>query len=282
MDDARSYSRGAVRVGSVAVGRGNPLVIIAGPCVIEDPGETLETALALAEKTRRLDVPFIFKSSYDKANRTSGDSYRGPGLSRGLEVLARIREEAGVPVTSDVHSVEEVGPAAKVLDLLQIPAFLCRQTDLVKAAAGCGRPVNIKKGQFMNPADMRFIMEKAASAGDGGVMLTERGTFFGYGNLVVDMRSLVIMRALGCPVVFDATHSVQLPGGLGGSSGGESQFIPLLARAAVSVGVDAVFIEVHKAPERALCDGANSLPLERFESLVQQLIFLNRTVESWK
>ena len=282
MLDPEPICAAVVKVGSVSVGRGHPLAIIAGPCVIEDPAETLETAYALAEVTRRLRVPLIFKSSYDKANRTSLHSYRGPGLIRGLETLARIRQEVGLPVTSDVHSVEQVAPAAEVLDLLQIPAFLCRQTDLVKAAAGSQRPINIKKGQFVNPADMRFTLEKAAAAGKGGVMLTERGTFFGYGNLVVDMRSLVIMRSLGCPVVFDASHSVQLPGLLSGVSGGERHFIPILARAAVSVGVDAVFMEVHRAPEKALCDAANSLALAQFESLINHLISLDRMVKAWQ
>lgn len=282
MDNTKLHCRDVVRVGPVAVGRGKPLAIIAGPCVIEDPDETLETALALTEITSRLGAPFIFKSSYDKANRTSINSYRGPGLHRGLEILAHIKEEAKVPVTSDVHSVNEIELASEVLDLLQIPAFLCRQSDLIKAAAGSGRPVNIKKGQFMNPADMRFVLEKAASGGDNGVMLTERGTFFGYGNLVVDMRSLEIMRNLGCPVVYDAGHSVQLPGALGGVSGGDKRFIPILARAAVSVGVDAVFVEVHKSPENALCDGGNSLALEQFEPLVKRLVSLNNIIKSWE
>jgi 2-dehydro-3-deoxyphosphooctonate aldolase (KDO 8-P synthase) len=282
MLDPEPTLSGVVKVGSISVGRGCPLAIIAGPCVIEDPAETLDTAYALAEAAQRLRVPLIFKSSYDKANRTSLHSYRGPGLEKGLEVLARIRQEVGVPVTSDVHSVEQVAPAAEVLDLLQIPAFLCRQTDLVKAAASTQRPVNIKKGQFLNPADMRFVLEKATSAGKGGVMLTERGTFFGYGNLVVDMRSLVIMRSLGCPVVFDDSHSVQLPGLLSGVSGGERHFIPILARAAVSVGVDAVFMEVHKDPEHALCDASNSLALAQFESLVKQLVSLDRMVKPWQ
>jgi len=282
MHNSKPLWGAVVQIGSVSIGGENPLVFIAGPCVIEDPGETVETAFALAEIARGLDVPLIFKSSYDKANRTSGRSYRGPGLTSGLKTLARIREEVGLPVTSDIHCVEQVKPAAEVLDLLQIPAFLCRQTDLLRSAASSGRPVNIKKGQFVNPADMRFALEKVASAGAGGVMLTERGTFFGYGNLVVDMRSLAIMRSLGCPVVFDATHSVQLPGALGGVSGGERHYIPLLARAAVSVGVDAVFLEVHKAPEKALCDGANSLPLNQFESLVRQLVSLNSMIGSWQ
>jgi 2-dehydro-3-deoxyphosphooctonate aldolase (KDO 8-P synthase) len=250
-----------VPVGDLKIGDGG-LVMIAGPCVIESEALALEVAWALKEFAEQLSLPLVFKSSYDKANRTSVDSFRGPGLAGGLEVLARVRQEVGLPVLSDVHRVDEVGPAARVLDVLQIPAFLCRQTDLVLAAAATGKPVNIKKGQFLAPWDMAPVVAKAASAGHRKLLLTERGTSFGYNNLVVDFRGLAIMKNLGYPVILDVTHSVQLPGGLGGSSGGQREFIPLLARAGVAAGVDGLFMEVHPEPDKALCDGPNSLPLK--------------------
>ncbi|MBM4274449.1 MAG: 3-deoxy-8-phosphooctulonate synthase [Deltaproteobacteria bacterium] len=250
-----------VQVADFWVGDGG-LVMIAGPCVIEDAAATLEIARALKEIAGQLDLPLIFKASYDKANRTSIESFRGPGLKEGLKILARVKEEVGLPVLSDVHQVSEVAAAAEVLDVLQIPAFLCRQTDLVVAAAATGKPVNIKKGQFMAPWDMKAVVEKAWSAGNRQVILTERGAALGYNNLVVDFRSLPIMRGLGCPVILDVTHSVQLPGGQGTCSGGQREFIPHLARAGVAVGVDGLFMEVHPDPEKARCDGPNSLSLK--------------------
>jgi 2-dehydro-3-deoxyphosphooctonate aldolase (KDO 8-P synthase) len=252
---------------------GGELVMIAGPCVIESEGLTLEIARALKEYARELSLPLIFKASYDKANRTSLSSYRGPGLKKGLEILGRVKAEVGLPVLSDVHQVSEVAPAAEVLDVLQIPAFLCRQTDLIAAAAATGKVVNIKKGQFLAPWDMQPVVEKAVAAagGAGRFFLTERGATFGYNNLVVDFRSLPILRGLGCPVILDVTHSVQLPGGRGTSSGGQREFIPALARAGVAMGVDGLFMEVHPDPDRALCDGPNSLPLQEVPALWRAL-----------
>ena len=245
--------------------------LIAGPCVIESEEHDLGVAARLREITSALGVPFIFKASYDKANRTSIRSFRGPGLDRGLEILGRIRRELGVSVTSDVHEAGQVGPAAEVLDLLQIPAFLCRQTDLIVAAAATGKPVNIKKGQFLAPGDLVHAVEKARSTGNRELLVTERGTSFGYNNLVVDFRSLPMLREMGVPVVFDATHSVQLPGGAGGSSSGDSAFIPYLARAAVAVGIDGLFMEVHPDPKRALSDGANALQIDLLKELLTHL-----------
>jgi len=259
-----------VQIADFVVGDGE-LVMIAGPCVIESAALTLEVAQALREYAQELSLPLIFKASYDKANRTSITSFRGPGLTEGLEILARIKEEVGLPVLSDVHQVSEVGPAAEVLDVLQIPAFLCRQTDLVVAAAATGKPVNIKKGQFMAPWDMKAVVEKAWSTGNRQVILTERGASLGYNNLVVDFRSLPLMRGLGCPVVLDVTHSVQLPGGQGTCSGGQREFIPPLARAGVAVGVDGLFMEVHPDPDQARCDGPNSLPLKEILPLWRDL-----------
>lgn len=264
-----------VQVADFWVGDGE-LVMIAGPCVIEDSGLTLEIAWALKEYARDLSLPLIFKASYDKANRTSITSFRGPGLEAGLEVLARVKAEVGLPVLSDVHQVAEVEPAARVLDVLQIPAFLSRQTDLVVAAAQTGKVVNLKKGQFLAPWDMRAVVEKAFSTGNRQVLLTERGTMFGYNNLVVDLRSLPILKGLGCPVVLDVTHSVQLPGGLGSCSGGQREFIPPLARAGVAVGVDALFMEVHPQPDAAKCDGPNSLPLGEVLPLWRELKALHQ------
>ncbi len=247
------------------------LVMIAGPCVIESAAATLAIARTLKEMARELALPLIFKASYDKANRTSLASYRGPGLEEGLEIMARVKAEVGLPVLSDVHQVAEVEPAAQVLDVLQIPAFLCRQTDLVVAAAQSGKVVNIKKGQFLAPWDLGPVLEKARAAGNERILLTERGSSFGYNNLVVDFRSLAIMQELGCPVILDVTHSVQLPGGQGACSGGQRQFIPLLARAGVAAGVDGLFMEVHPDPEKARCDGPNSLPLDQVPALWRDL-----------
>ena len=244
-----------VRVGNVIIGGGRLLVLIGGPCAIENEKHALMTAERLAAIAADHAVPFIYKSSYDKANRSSISGYRGPGLDEGLRILRRVRASVGVPVLSDVHQVEEIGPAAEVLDVLQIPAFLCRQTDLIVAAARTGKPVNVKKGQFLAPRDMRNVVDKVLSVGNRNVLLTERGTSFGYHNLVVDMRGLVELRALGFPVVFDATHSVQLPGAGGDRSGGERQYVPALARAAVAVGIDALFMEMHEDPDRTLDDG---------------------------
>ena len=255
----------------ISIGNGAPLALIAGPCVIESVDIATKTAAFLKKLSTDLDIPVIFKASYDKANRTSIHAFRGPGLTDGLDILAGIKKEFNLPVLSDVHTVEQMQPAARVLDIIQIPAFLCRQTDLLKAAARTGKPINVKKGQFLAPWDMANVVDKLAEAGNRNVLLTERGAMFGYNNLVVDFRSLKIMQDLGCPVVFDATHSIQLPGGAGTSSGGQREFAPVLARAAVAAGADAVFMEVHPDPDRALCDGPNSLPLESLYELVTQL-----------
>jgi 2-dehydro-3-deoxyphosphooctonate aldolase (KDO 8-P synthase) len=262
--------KATVQIDDFSIGDAN-LVMIAGPCVIESAAATLAIARTLKEMARELALPLIFKASYDKANRTSLASYRGPGLKKGLETLARVKAEVGLPVLSDVHQVAEVGPAAQVLDVLQIPAFLCRQTDLVVAAARSGKVVNIKKGQFLAPWDLEPVLEKARAAGNERLLLTERGSSFGYNNLVVDFRSLAIMRELGCPVILDVTHSVQIPGGQGACSGGQRQFIPLLARAGVAAGVDGLFMEVHPDPEKARCDGPNSLPLDQVPALWREL-----------
>ena len=259
-----------VQIGNFHLGGGH-LVMIAGPCVIEDAGLTLEIARTLKQYAAELDLPFIFKASYDKANRTSLTSFRGPGIKAGLAILARVKVEVGLPVLSDVHQVSDVSPAAEVLDVLQIPAFLCRQTDLVVAAAKTGKPVNIKKGQFMAPWDMAPVMDKARATGNSQIFLTERGTCLGYNNLVVDFRSLAIMRGLGCPVILDVTHSVQLPGGQGTCSGGQQEFVPLLARAGVAAGVDGIFLEVHPEPAKARCDGPNSLALQDIPQLWRTL-----------
>jgi 2-dehydro-3-deoxyphosphooctonate aldolase (KDO 8-P synthase) len=258
-----------VKVGNIEVGAGAPLAVIAGPCVIESRDSALRHAAALKEAAGRVGIPFIFKSSYDKANRSSMDSFRGPGLDIGLEILAEVKKQIGVPVLTDVHEKEQVIAAQEVIDILQIPAFLCRQTDFVLAVAQSGRVINIKKGQFLAPWDIRYVVEKIRSTGNDRVLLTERGVSFGYNNLISDMRALVVMRELGYPVVFDATHSLQLPGGLGKTSGGERKYIDPLARAAVAAGIDALFMEVHEDPDRALSDGPNSLPLKEFEALLR-------------
>ena len=258
------------------VGPGNPLLLIAGPCVLESASLAREVAVTLKEITSDLGMPFVFKSSFDKANRTSLHSFRGPGLMDGLAILADLREDIGVPVISDVHEIDQVSPAASVLDIIQIPAFLCRQTDLLIAAAGTGKPVNLKKGQFLSPWDMRYVVEKMKAAGGSQILFTERGVAYGYNNLVVDMRSFSVLRGLGCPVIYDATHSVQLPGGAGGSSGGQREFVAPLARAAVAAGVDGIFLEVHPDPDRALCDGPNSLPLDHVEPLLKTLLKIHQ------
>ena len=267
-----------VTVGRVAVGGDEPLALIAGPCVIESAELAIEVARRLKAVGESLGVGVIYKSSYDKANRTSIESFRGPGLAEGLEILRRVKEETGLPVLSDVHSLEEVEPAAQVLDCIQIPAFLCRQTDLLMAASATGKPVNVKKGQFLAPWDVEHVVEKIRSQGNEDILLTERGTAFGYANLVADMRGLAIMRSLGYPVVFDATHAVQLPGADGGSSGGERRFIPHLARAAAAAGCDALFLEVHPNPEKALCDGPNQWPLEELPALLEPVLAIDRVV----
>jgi 2-dehydro-3-deoxyphosphooctonate aldolase (KDO 8-P synthase) len=273
-----------VHVGPVAIGGGRPLALIGGPCAIENEKHALLTAERLAAIAAVRGVPFIYKSSYDKANRSSGQGYRGPGLVEGLKILRKVRETVGVPVLSDVHQVSEVAAAAEVLDVLQIPAFLCRQTDLIVAAARTGKPVNVKKGQFMAPGDMRNVVDKVRATGNDDVLLTERGTSFGYHNLVVDMRGLVDMRELGVPVIFDATHAVQLPGGQGDRSGGERRYVPPLARAAVAVGVDALFMEMHEDPDRTLpdgrplSDGPNMLRIDDLPHLLDELVAIGRAV----
>lgn len=248
--------------------------ILAGPCVLESRQLALDVARELAAISARLELPIVFKSSYDKANRTSVTSFRGPGMDMGLSWLAEVREATGLPVVTDIHLPEQAAPVAEVADVLQIPAFLCRQTDLLVAAAETGRIVNVKKGQFLAPWDMQNAVGKLREAGCTTLWLTERGASFGYNNLVVDFRSIPIMRGFGHPVVFDATHSVQLPGGLGGASGGQREHVPTLARAAVAAGVDGVFLEVHPSPDKALCDGPNSWPLERLEPLLADLLAL--------
>jgi 2-dehydro-3-deoxyphosphooctonate aldolase (KDO 8-P synthase) len=267
-----------VTIGSITIGAGHPLALIGGPCAIESESFMLDVATRLRDIAAKAGVPFIFKSSYDKANRTSIHSYRGPGLQKGLEILQKIKAVVGVPILSDVHAVEEVEPAVEVLDVLQIPAFLCRQTDLVVAAARTGKPVNVKKGQFLAPWDTQNIVEKVRSVGNDQVLLTERGASFGYNNLVADMRSLVIMRSFDVPVVFDATHSVQLPGGAGTASSGQREFVPHLARAAVATGCDALFMEIHPDPDQAPSDGPNMLRLEDLEALLTQIMQIDRIV----
>lgn len=269
----------SVSVGGIKFGGGS-LVLIAGPCVIENEELVLDTAKKLKKTAQSAGVPLVFKSSYDKANRSSGASFRGPGLEKGLEILKKVKDKYGIPLLSDVHCRTEVEKASKVLDIIQIPAFLCRQTDLLYAAADTGRAVNVKKGQFISPSQMANVIEKIESRGNKKILLTERGASFGYGDLVVDMRSLVIMRELGYPVVFDATHSVQKPGGLGGSSGGERQFVAPLARAAAAVGIDALFIEVHPDPDCALCDAPNSFPLNALPQLLRSVLSIRKALEN--
>jgi 2-dehydro-3-deoxyphosphooctonate aldolase (KDO 8-P synthase) len=263
------------------VGLDKPLFLIAGPCVVESRELQVETAGRLKEMCARLGVPFIFKSSYDKANRSSGKSFRGLGMDQGLAILAEVKRQVGVPVLTDVHDKDEVKPVAAVVDVLQTPAFLCRQTDFIQAAASAGKPVNIKKGQFLSPQEMKNVVDKAREAsGRDNILVCERGFSFGYGNLVSDMRSLAIMRGTGCPVVFDATHSVQLPGGQGTSSGGQREFIPVLARAAVATGIAGLFMETHPNPEKALSDGPNAWPLHLMQPLLETLAELDRLVKT--
>ena len=262
----------------IKTGKGAPLLIIAGPCVIEDLATTREIAAFLKELTTRLDLPLIFKASFDKANRTSLQSYRGPGLEKGLAVLENIKETLDIPVISDIHEMGQIEPAAEVLDILQIPAFLCRQTDFLLAAARTGKTLNIKKGQFLAPWDVTNIVEKIRSIGRQRIFLTDRGTMFGYNNLVADFRAIPIMQATGCPVIFDATHSVQLPGGAGNSSGGQREHAPTLSKAAAAAGVDGIFLEVHPDPDKALCDGPNSLPLSDLERLFTQLKAIRQAI----
>jgi 2-dehydro-3-deoxyphosphooctonate aldolase (KDO 8-P synthase) len=261
-------------------GLDRPLFVIAGPCVVESLQLQMDTAAELKSICAALEIPFIFKSSYDKANRSSGKSFRGPGMDKGLEILAEVRSKLAVPVLTDVHTEQEVAQVAAVVDVLQTPAFLCRQTDFIRAVACAGKPVNIKKGQFLAPWDMKYVVDKAREAsGQDNILVCERGASFGYNNLVSDMRSLAVMRETGCPVVFDATHSVQLPGGQGTSSGGQREFVPVLARAAVAVGVAGVFMETHPNPEKALSDGPNAWPLKHMRVLLETLKELDSSVK---
>jgi len=270
-----------VIIADCEIGGSRPLFLIAGPCVIESESFAVDTAGRLREITQRLDIPFVYKSSYDKANRTSGESYRGPGLDEGLAVLQTVRDTVGVPVLTDVHSVADVEAASSVVDVLQTPAFLCRQTDIIQAAARSGKLVNIKKGQFLSPGEMQHVVAKAEEVGGGQrVLVCERGTSFGYNNLVVDMRSLSILNEIGVPVVFDATHSVQLPGAGGDRSAGQREYVPVLARAAVACGISGLFMETHPDPDAALSDGPNSWPLHLLEALLTQLQRIDRVVKT--
>jgi len=261
------------------VGADKPLFLIAGPCVVESMQLQIDTAGKLKEITGKLGIPFVFKSSFDKANRTSSSSFRGPGMEEGLRILGEVKDQIGVPVLTDVHEYTPMHEVAAVVDVLQTPAFLCRQTDFIQNVARAGRPVNIKKGQFLAPWDMQNVVDKAKAVGNEEIMVCERGVSFGYNNLVSDPRSLAVMRETGCPVVFDATHSVQLPGGLGGKSGGQREFVPVLARAAVAVGVAGVFMETHPKPEEALSDGPNAWPLGKMEALLEILLELDRVAK---
>ncbi len=262
------------------VGLDQPLFLIAGPCVIESEQLQLDTAGKLKEITGNLGVPFIFKSSFDKANRTSGTSFRGPGLEEGLRILAEVKKQIGVPVLTDVHEYTPLAEVASVVDVLQTPAFLCRQTDFIQNVARAGKPVNIKKGQFLSPWEMKHVSAKAKATGNEAIMVCERGASFGYNNLVSDMRSLAVMRDTGCPVVFDATHSVQLPGGADGKSGGQREFVPVLSRAAVAVGIAGIFMETHPDPDKALSDGPNAWPLGKMQALLETLVALDRVAKS--
>ena len=261
-----------VQVADFEIGAGNPLALLAGPCVLEGLERCLYIGRTIRDITRRLGIPYVFKASFDKANRSSFNGFRGPGLKKGLEMLRTIKKELGVPIVTDIHTEAQAAPAAKVADILQIPAFLCRQTDLLYTAAQTGRVINVKKGQFLAPKDMRNVVDKLLEGGNSNILLTERGASFGYNNLVVDMRSFPIMRSFGYPVVFDATHSVQLPGGAGTSSAGNREYVEYLARAAVGAGVDALFMEVHDNPAEALCDGPNSVYLDKLEDLLKDAL----------
>jgi len=269
-----------IQIGDLTLTEKGPFFVIAGPCVIETEDLTLEVARFLKETSEAMNIPIIFKSSYDKANRTSRDSFRGPGLEKGLKILRRVKEETGLSVLSDVHCRQDIHPAAGVLDVIQIPAFLCRQTDLILAAAETGRPVNIKKGQFLSPWEVETAIQKVTSTGNTNLTITERGTSFGYNNLIVDIRAIAIVKSFGVPVVFDATHSVQLPGGGGTCSGGQREFAGVLSKAAVAAGANGVFMEVHPDPDRALCDGPNSLPLEQVRPLLAMLKEIHGLVRS--
>lgn len=264
----------------ITVGTDQPLLLIGGPCALESEDLARRVAEKMATVCSKLGISYVFKASFDKANRTSLSSYRGPGLEEGLKTLAKIREELNVPVISDIHDITQVTSAAEVLDIIQIPAFLCRQTDLLVAAAESGKPVNVKKGQFVSPWDMENAVNKLRGAGGTKTMLVERGACFGYNNLVVDMRSLPVMRSLGCPVIFDATHSVQLPGGAGGASSGQREFIEPLTKAAVAAGIDGLFMEIHPDPDKALCDGPNSIPLDEVEALLARLVRIREAANS--
>ena len=267
-----------VQVGNFSIGNGQPLALLAGPCVLEGLDRCLLIGRTIKEITSRLGIPYVFKASFDKANRSSFNGFRGPGLKRGLEMLQAIKDELHVPIVTDVHTEEQIEPVAKVADIVQIPAFLCRQTDLLYAAAQSGAVVNVKKGQFMAPNDMRNVVDKLHEGGCSQILLTERGASFGYNNLVVDMRSFPIMRSFGYPVVFDGTHSVQLPGGAGTCSAGNREFVPNLVRAAVGAGVDALFMEVHDNPEEALCDGPNMVYLDKLEDLLKDALAIHEVV----
>jgi 2-dehydro-3-deoxyphosphooctonate aldolase (KDO 8-P synthase) len=271
-----------IQLDRITIGGGAPFVLIAGPCVIEEEQKTMEIAVFLKKLTDRLQIPLIFKASYDKANRSSVYSYRGPGLNEGLRILKKIRKKLSVPILTDVHRFEEIKPASEVADILQVPAFLCRQTDFVIEVARFARIINIKKGQFLAPEDVRNIIEKVRSAKNENIVMTERGTCFGYNNLVADYRSIPAMRAMGYPVIFDATHSVQLPGGLGTASGGQREMAAYLARAAVAVGIDGLFMEVHPDPDAALCDGPNSLSLDNLDDLLKVLMEIDTLVKNLK
>ncbi|MDH5173972.1 MAG: 3-deoxy-8-phosphooctulonate synthase [Elusimicrobiota bacterium] len=268
-----------VKIGHIEIGGNRPLVLIAGPCVIESEDQVRKTVKGLKEIAKEIKIPFIFKSSYDKANRTSIKSYRGPGLKKGLEILEKVKREFDIPLLVDVHRIEEVKSVSEVADILQVPAFLCRQTDLVISIARTGKPVNVKKGQFLAPWDMKNVIEKIESTGNKKILLTERGSCFGYNNLVVDMKSLPIMRSFGYPVVFDATHSVQKPGGKGTTTGGEREYVSSLAQAAVATGIDGLFLEVHPQPEKALSDGPNMVKLNEVKELLEKLIRIDNIVK---
>ncbi len=267
-----------VKIRDFEIGAGNPLALLAGPCVLEGLERSLYIGREIKAITQRLGIPYVFKASFDKANRSAFNSFRGPGLEKGLEILAQIKKELDVPVITDIHTEAQAKPAAEVVDILQIPAFLCRQTDLVYQAALTGKPVNVKKGQFLSPKDMRNVVDKILEGGNSNIMLTERGASFGYNNLVVDMRSFPIMRSFGYPVVFDATHSVQIPGGLGTASSGNREYVEYLTRAAVGAGVDALFMEVHDNPEEALSDGPNMVYLDKLEDLLKDALSIYNIV----
>jgi 2-dehydro-3-deoxyphosphooctonate aldolase (KDO 8-P synthase) len=264
---------------SLNAGSGAPLLFILGPCVIESEHHTLHMAQSIKKICDQLSIPFIFKASFDKANRTSIKSYRGPGIHKGLDILMKVKDKYRVAITTDVHQIDQVANVARQVDMIQIPAFLCRQTDLIVAAAETGKPINIKKGQFISPWEVENIIEKASSTGNKNVLITERGTCFGYNNLVVDMRSFAIIRDLGCPVIFDVTHSVQLPGGKKTCSAGQPHYIPLMAKAATAAGIDGIFMEVHDNPEKALCDGPNSLELSQLKKLLQTILQIDSIIK---